>query len=317
MWRRVVPVVAVVLLGGCGGSSAGDGSGATPSTATGTAPAYVVASIDVGTQPCAVEGGFGSVWVSVYGDDVELRIDPDSHKVLARIQTGYSPCGVAVGGGSVWVENYSGDSVTRIDPATNKATEIQVGDAPYDVTFAAGAAWVTNFADGTVSRIDARTSHVRTVKVGVQPVGVAPAGGFVWVTNQADGTISRIDPKTLHVRTTKLGTAPAWTAWGDGRLWVSDTNRVEEVDLDSGRAVRRVRLSGQPNDGDVVNGAVWVTDQDGRLHAIDAATGRTRGTWPLGLANPFVLAEWHGLLWVVDFKGTGLLAIDPVALSQP
>lgn len=273
-----------------------------------------MASIDAGSQPCAVEGGFGSVWVSVYGDDVELRIDPTTHKVLARVKTGFSPCGIAVGGGSVWVENYTGDSVTRIDPATNEATTIKVGSAPYDVTFAAGAAWVTNYGDDTVSRIDARSGRVRTIKVGTSPVGIAPADGAVWVTNKSDGTISRIDTDSLETRTTKLGLQPSWTAWGDGRLWVSDANRVEEVDLDSGRVGHQVRLSGQPNDGDVVDGTVWVTDQDGRLHAADAATGKALGAWPTGLSNPFVLAEWDGLLWMVDFGGTDVIAVDPAQL---
>ena len=90
-------------------------------------PSYVVATLHAGSQPCAVEGGFGSVWVSVYGDDVELRVDPTTRKVVARIKTGIAPCGIAVGGGSVWVENYGGRSVTRIDPTTNKAAEIEVG----------------------------------------------------------------------------------------------------------------------------------------------------------------------------------------------
>jgi YVTN family beta-propeller protein len=301
MWRAAPALVALVVLVGCGGSSP-------------EPPAYVVARLHVGAQPCAVEGGFGSVWVSLYGDSEELRIDPQTHKVVARIKTGIAPCGVAVGGGSVWVENYGSRSVTRIDPETNEATEIEVGSSPYDVTYAAGAAWVTNYADGTVSRVDAGTGKVRTINVGSQPVGIAPAGGAVWVTDMLDGTISRIDPATLHVRTTKIGPQPAWTSWGSGRLWVSDLLRVEAIDPQTGRRDRSVKLSGQPNDGDVVDGTLWVPDANGRLHGLDVTTGKLRGAWPLGLANPFVLAGWDGLLWVVDFKGTDLVVVDPERL---
>jgi YVTN family beta-propeller protein len=312
MFRTVVAGVGVLLVAACGGSSSR--AGTAPSSGP-TTPSYVVATVHAGTQPCAVEGGFGSVWVSVYGGDEELRIDPQTREVVARIKTGLSPCGIAVGGGSVWVENYGGDSVTRIDPKTNNTTTIKVGSNPYDVTYAAGAAWVTNFSDDTVSRIDAKTGKVQTVKVGLQPVGIAPADGAVWVTNQSDGTISRIDPATLKVRTTKVGLQPAWTSWGDGRLWVSVAGGINEVDLDTGHTSQRVELSGQPNDGDIVDGTVWVTDGDGKLHAVDAESGEERGAWPTGLSNPFVLAGWDSLLWIVDFKGTDLIAVDPAKIN--
>lgn len=51
------------------------------------------------------------------------------------------------GFGSIWVSVYGDDTELRIDPSTNTGTSIKVGRAPYDVTFAAGAAWVTNFGD--------------------------------------------------------------------------------------------------------------------------------------------------------------------------
>jgi YVTN family beta-propeller protein len=271
--------------------------------------------MNVGSQPCAVEGGFGSIWVSVYGENKELRIDPATHAITATIPTKPAPCGVAVGAGSVWVEDFTGNAVTRINPTTNKVTAtIKTGLAPYDVTYLAGAAWVTNYSDDTVTRIDAATNATQSIRVGSQPTGVAPAGGDVWVTNQGDSTISRIDPATLRVRTTKLGTTPSWTAWGDGSLWVSDTDQIDQVDLATGRSERRVTLSGQPNDGDIVGQEVWVSDASGTLHEVDIASGKSRGSWPLGLVDPFVLAGYSGKLWVVDFKGTRLEEIDPTKL---
>src|SRR3954463_3208939 len=128
--RLVVGFVAVALTscGGSGGSSGEPASPAASTSANGAAlPAYVVAKTDVGQQPCAVEGGFGAIWVSVYGEDTELRIDPATRKVIARIKTGIAPCGIAIGAGAVWVEDYGGNEVTRIDPSTNKTTTIKVG----------------------------------------------------------------------------------------------------------------------------------------------------------------------------------------------
>jgi YVTN family beta-propeller protein len=318
MTRSAVAVVglAFVLVTSCGGSSSTPAPGTSSASPTTTArPAYVVASLDAGNTPCAVEGGFGSVWVSVYGDDTVLRIDPESREVIAHIDAGIAPCGIAVGGGSVWVENYGGNSVTRIDPRTDKATEIPVGRAPYDVTYAAGAAWTTNFGEATVSRVDARTGEVRAVKVGDDPVGIAPAGGAVWVSNQGDGTLSRIDPASLHVRTRRFGPGPSWTAWGDGELWVAQQGGMGLVDPARGTAARTAQLPGQPNDGDIADGVLWVPDRDGSLNALSADDGHSLGRWNLGLGNPFVAAVYADLVWVVDFLGTEVVAVDPGALD--
>lgn len=318
--RRAIAASALVALAACGGgSSSPPHSSASPSTSSAALPSYILKKIDVGKQPCAVEGGFGSIWVSLYGEDTELRIDPASGKVLARIKTGIAPCGVAVGGGAVWVEDYGGYDVTRIDPATNAATRIKVGKAPYDVTFAAGAAWVTNYGDDTVSRIDAATRKVRTVKVDPSPVGIAPAGGAVWVTSQIDDTIDRIDPSTLAVTRTKVGASGSWTSWGDGLLWISVGGAMKQINVSgrgAGRVVTTARAPGAAmfNDGDIDGGRVYVPDNTGELRAYDAHTGARIGAWPTGLSNPFVLAGYLGKLWVVDFTGTALEEIDPSRL---
>lgn len=280
-------------------------------------PAYVVARLHLGPKPCAVEGGFGSVWVSMYDASREVRIDPKTDRVIARIRTDTAPCGIAVGGGSVWVENFRGDTVTRIDPATNKVVAtIKVGSSPYDVTWSSGAAWVTNYTDGTVSRIDGRTDKVRTIRVQESPTGIAPAGGAIWVSNQADETVSRIDPRSLKVRSTKLGFAPSWASWGSGGVWFSDTNGIDRVDLSTGRRADRVRTKGQANDGDIVGRTLWVTDSSGRLYEISRKDDRLLGSWPTGLGNPFVLVGYRGLLWTVDFQGTDVEAIDPAKLRH-
>lgn len=314
----IAGMLLIVLPSACGGASTGSapaGSAASGPSPSPTGRPYVVASVDVGSQPCAVEGGFGSIWVSLYGENKELRIDPTTRKVVATFRTRGAPCGVAVGAGSVWVEDFTGNAVTRIDPVTNQVSAtIKTGTAPYDVTYLAGAAWVTNYSDNTVTRIDAATNRTRSIRVGEQPTGVAPAGGAIWVTNKGDGTISRIDPATLKRRTTALGSGPSWTAWGDGRLWVSETGQIDQVDVATGHSVRQVTLSGQPNDGDIVGRDVWVSDASGTLHELDAVSGKPLGAWPLGLADPFVLAGYAGKLWVVDFKGTNLEEIDPTEL---
>ena len=323
MKSATAAVVGLALaLTGCGGSG-GSSTGAPPTglptaASSGPLPSYVVGKVDVGKQPCAVEGGFGSVWVSVYSQDTELRIDPATRKVIARIKTGSAPCGVAVGGGAVWVENYGGNTVTRIDPETNKPTDIKVGGAPYDVTYADGAVWVTNYNDDTVSRIDAKTLKTRTIKVGTSPVGIAPAAGAVWVTTRIDGTLDRIDTRTLKVTSTKVGKVPTWTAWGDGQLWIaqgpSTFEKIGVTRAQPGKVLIRKDLGAVVLDGDIVDGTAWVGDNLGRLNGFTASTGKRLGRWETGLNNPFVLAAYAGKLWVVDFQGTMLEELDPARL---
>jgi len=241
------------------------------------------------------------------------------------VKTGNQPCGMSVGAGSVWVEDYGDGTLTRIDGATNKVlSKPEVGRQPYDVTFAFGAAWVTNYGDNTVSRIDAATGKVRSLSVGQLPTGAAQAGGAVWVTNKGDGTVSRIDPATLRVRTVSVGGQPTWVAFtgpAGASWWAADgaTNDVVEFSGTSGRVIRKMSTTSLPNDGDVLDGVVWVPDFGGRLWAWSAATGRPvgRGSWKLpDVANPFVLAAGFGRLWVVDYKGTDLLELNPRALVR-
>ena len=60
---------------------------------------------------------------------------------------------------------------------------------------------------------------------------------------------------------------------------------------------------------------VWVPDGRGRLNGI-GADGKVIGHWPLSMTMPFVVAGWAGKLWVVDFKGTAVEAVDPTLLAR-
>jgi YVTN family beta-propeller protein len=259
------------------------------------------------------------------GEDKVLRLDPRTRRVLARVKTGSQPCGMAIGAGSVWVEDYGDGTVTRIDGTTNAVrARPEVGAQPYDVTFAFGAAWATNYGDNTVSRIDAATGKVRAIKVGQLPTGAAQAGGAVWVTNKGDGTVSRIDPATLRVRNVSVGEQPTWVAYtgpGGATWWAADggVNEVVELDGHTGKVRRKLPTTSPPNDGDVLGGVVWVPALGGHVYGWSTATGKPigRGSWDLpNVANPFVLAAGFGRLWVVDFKGTDLLELDPAALAR-
>ena len=79
-------------------------------------PAYVVARVEVGHQPCGILGADGKVWVSIYGDDTSWSDRPREPGAVERSDPDRraQPCGLAFGAGSIWVEDYGSDEVTRV-----------------------------------------------------------------------------------------------------------------------------------------------------------------------------------------------------------
>jgi YVTN family beta-propeller protein len=86
----------------------------------------------------------GSAWVSAPLDDVVVRVDTATNRVVGRVAVGRGPAGVAAGGGAVWVASQLDGTVSRIDPATGRVTDrITVGGRPSELFFAGGSLWVT------------------------------------------------------------------------------------------------------------------------------------------------------------------------------
>jgi DNA-binding beta-propeller fold protein YncE len=307
------------LLAGCGGA-ADSGAAADPSsgsiTASSSDPAYVAARVSTGHKPCGVLGVGGKVWVSNYGDNTLVTVDPSTGQVGPPTRTGGAPCGLAQGAGSIWVEDFGSDQVTRVS-ATDGSVQAtyDVGDQPYDVTFADGAAWVTNYGDGTVSRIDAGTGAQTRIKTGGTPIGIAPAGGKVWVGLGSDG-IAAIDTATGTVVATIAGDQAGWTAYDDSHVWVNVGATVAQIDPATATVTRTVAVGTRPEDGTVADGRVWVGDGSGDLYwfPVDGEATQARSA-PSSVQNPFVAAELDGQLWLVDFQGTDVVRVDPAQLG--
>ena len=330
MYRSTVRLAAlptlvsvVVALGGCGGgdgdaADAGPAASRTSSAPTSSSPAYALARVETGHKPCGILGVDGTVWVSNYGDNTLVTVDPETGAVGEPVRTGSAPCGLAAGAGSIWVEDYGGDQVTRVSTTDGSVqATYDVGDQPYDVTFAAGAAWVTNYGDGTVSRIDATTGRVTEVHTGGTPIGIAPAGGRVWV-GLGDQGIAAIDTRTGTVSDTIATDGSAgWTAYDDDHVWVNVGSTVVQVDPASATITRTVPVGDRPLDGTVADGRVWVGDggADGALYWFPVDGEETQAmSVPSTVQKPFVAAELDGRLWVVDFIGTDVVQLDPARI---
>lgn len=320
--------IAFVVLGACS-SSGDDASPEPPATSTTVIvaptatepaggeqpvadPAYVVRRVTTGGQPCGVLGAAGHVWVSNYGDNTLVAVDPRTGKVGDPIAVGSSPCGLAYGAGSIWVENYGSNDVTRVDARSQRVQDtIAVGSAPYDVTFAAGAAWVTNYTSASVTRIDADTGRAIEIRVGGTPVGVAPAGDGVWVAVGTPGLV-KLDPATGAVLDrVHLGGVTGWTAYDADSLWVGVDDTVVQVDGATDEVRRRIEVGAAPLDGDVLGSTVWVPDQSGELYRVGVGDGRVTRPLDSAVGTPFVIAGYQGLVWAVDYSGSDVVAIDP------
>jgi YVTN family beta-propeller protein len=99
-------------------------------------------------DPSALVSAFGSMWVSAYGIDAVVRIDPELNAVVDTISVGDGPHAIAAGAGAVWVVNRLSDTVTRIDPRRNRVSAtIRLGGTPEGIAVADGHIWVTIRAD--------------------------------------------------------------------------------------------------------------------------------------------------------------------------
>jgi hypothetical protein len=72
------------------------------------------------------------------------------------------------------------------------------------------------------------------------------------------------------VRTVSVGEQPTWLAYTGptgATWWEADggVNEVLELDGRSGRVLRKLATDSPPNDGDVLNGTVWVPTRGGRV----------------------------------------------------
>src|SRR5690242_19988934 len=114
----LVPALAVLVAAGCGGDDEPSPNRPEP---------YAPDRLEVGQQPCGILGAAGRIWVSLYGEDTLVSIDPETLDVGRPVEVGGSPCGLAYGAGSIWVEDFGSNEVTRVSAATGKV------EATYDV----------------------------------------------------------------------------------------------------------------------------------------------------------------------------------------
>ncbi|WP_151082515.1 hypothetical protein [Nocardioides cynanchi] len=248
-------------------SARGDAVSRVPAGAT--EPDLVV---EVPGTPLRATWAHDALWVTSFGAEQLVRVDPVSGTITDRVPTGAGPEGVTAAFGSLWVVAQDAGRLLRIDPRTVTVTHrIEIGVGARLVT--AGPRWlyVSHYADGQVLRIDPGTGHLwRSPEVCRGPQGMALEQGRLWVACTAGNRLLVLDAETLHVIARLPGPEapdPVTVAPDGTVLAVSQAGpTVVTVDPVTREPVSRVALGeadqlfDQANlDALVSGGQVWVT----------------------------------------------------------
>jgi YVTN family beta-propeller protein len=153
-----------------------------------------VKRVRIGTSSSGVVGAFGSIWATDPPDNLVVRIDPRTLKILKRIPV-TAALWTAASDTAVWISRGDG-KVSAIDPATNAVTAtIPVGRNPGDPAVVGADVWVPSVAEGKVSIVDPATSAVReTLKVGAGPFVVTEIDGEAWIPSYKGRDVWRVRP---------------------------------------------------------------------------------------------------------------------------
>ena len=265
-----------------------------------------------------------AVWMTSSRDEVLVRIDPTTDRVVATFPIPDHVEGVVAAGGSLWLSRYEPHEVIRIDPDTGEQTGRLEFETQPALATDGEQLWVVAGAGerGTAFRIDPRTATVVSeVPLGA-PAGFATVGnGSVWIANFGTTNVTRVDPEAARVSAVvDVGAQPRDLVLAGDSLWVATNGagveqpgsvvRVDHSDalftstVATGRGIHSLSASAD---------AVWVTNQlDGTLSVIDAASGDLIATTPIG-DSPGAVAVGHGSIWVAPFRRTTLLRLDPNA----
>jgi len=231
--------------------------------------------------PSALSVGAGTLWILKNDEQMVLRVDPRSQRVLARIALGFVPFDIAATDNAVWITGYWADQLARIDPKTNEVVaRLTVPDGASGVAVSDEAVWVASTIAGVVSRIDPTTNRVvarialacpAACYQGSLPLAVAASKDAVWSRTVGDGLVARIDPRTNRVVASvdvmfSLGRAGQdQLALLAGALWVSGIS-LQRIDPGTNRVSGTVDVDATSVTAGF--GSLWITDTRGRVQRI-------------------------------------------------
>jgi outer membrane protein assembly factor BamB len=263
----------------------------------------------------------------VYQTPVTLTLSaPNASTPLWTVNVAASVQGaVATDGFTVYVPTMGGDLVALDGRNGRQLWRFSTGAGLFSAPLIDGDNLIFGSEDGSVYSVDRSKGALRYKVAAGAPVlsGIARAGNVVCVP-VTDGRILGLDPATGKT---------LWTAPGDGlyqsrpatdgkRFFVGGwDNFVRCLDAATGKEIWKTRLGRlfyfAPAIGDPSlnseHSLLYISSNDGALHALDAQTGATRWSVPgpsLGYSGPLFL---DGSVYNASLTDTGrVFAFDAV-----
>lgn len=262
--------------------------------------------IPYGTDPWYGELSPDGKWLyaSLRSDDTMVVISTTTHTPVMSLTVGTGPRGIAFSadGAYAFVANRNSGTVSVIDTAgITVTTTITVGNRPMDVASSPclGKVYVSNYNDDSVSVIDVGALTVTKVITGFnapRSIVLSPYGQRAFVGNRDDSAIRVIDT----TNDTLIAT------------WETSTYALAGIDISP--------------DGNTL----YVGGGDGRVYAVDAASGQVLATvstmsndrlWDVEVfpeqagAFAYVSHSWEGFVTVLDTGTNSPVGTIPVGGS--
>lgn len=268
---RLIALICIVLvLAACGGGT--DRSPASRATAAGS---FVELAPDV-YEPCGLQRAGTAVWVLGCSGGL-VRVPRATSGTRATKVTGDIAALDGLAGGevdTVWALLATGEgkarrgSLARIDPDTGETlSTVSLGTSiPVDAVVARATLWVAA-SDGALYAVDGGTA--RRVSGGPPLIRVLADGERLWTVAE-DGDVVARDPAGTPVRTF-AGVMPdaIGAAAGLGGLWLASVERgLMRLDPATGN-VDRVAVTGTVNAIEPCRSAVWISQPDFGVRALD------------------------------------------------
>jgi ABC-type transport system substrate-binding protein len=179
-------------------------------------------------------------------------------------------------------------------------------------------------APSAINLVDARTHRVVDhVRIGTH-VPAADTSWYevftkqaAWVLQAANQRLVRIDLRTHQMTVPKgLSLSPGAVTSTRNSVWVAEAGgpRLEELDADSGKVLRRVTVQGGQSEGDIAYGAgsLWLVSGNGVIR-VDPNTGDIVQGFPVTGISGMRLVFADGALYAAR-QGNGLVVkVDPDA----
>jgi streptogramin lyase len=242
----------------------------------------VLATVDVESFPTDVVVGHDAVWVANAQAGTVSRVDPETAEVEETIET-EDARGLFAGEDQIWVSRIDVPSIVAIDPETNEVTEeiplsedeqdpedlVELDDGTLiaEESFAAGLLQVDP-DEGVVNELDAEV--ITDMVLEDDSLLVAHIDGIL-----------DVDPESLSINEELATEDRPWAIAVDEEdpdiVWVAFQTfpgTVQALDRTTGELEGTpIELGeGQPYDAELVDGILWVVDEDGQLHRVDPET---------------------------------------------